>query len=350
MSKYISSKDPSLGGLPDDFLRTKENYHFIENGILLKKDVTKFNSHNILQHGPDGKFSEAMIAFRKGEVPVKWETPPFVYTGSMVGLALGLKLKKVNKLYDTSFGKSSDLEEFKNYYRGVPSKFTGNYCTEFGTKHEGNGSEHLRASSMEPIDLYQTGPFSKKLSEHVLGVASPDGIFSHKRSNNPEYKDLIGTVEIKSRSPYFITDKGYPIETKCEVFQTPPHYYWAQIQWQMLMGDFYASYFVSWSPKKGSKISLIERDEDFCKSMVKILLWSHDKYVLRKCDFRGDDPFLDICFEYDEFLLKLKKLDDTKRGCIIETWEVGDNFEYADLDKFLASKEKEESPKKKVKK
>ncbi len=347
MNNYIS-KDPKVGGLPEELLRLEPNYHFLKHKITQKKDVTSHNSHMIGQKGPDGKLTEAMIAFRKGEVPESKVKPSFCFTGSSLSTALGLKLKMASKRFNSSFrGKPEYYNEFRNYFAGTPDEFKGGYSLDFGTHHEMNALYHLLKKNKIQMDLYETGPFAKNLSDKVRIISTPDGIFHHKNCGLGDYTEMIGIVEAKARSPYFTTQTGYMSETKCEVFEKPPYYYWPQIMMEMYVTDYYYAYFISWSPKYGSKVFLIERDEKFIDMMIKILLWVHDKYVIKKGTFSGDDPFLDISFEYEAFLIKLEQLSDDKHGCIVDEWEIKDNFEYNDIEAFM--KQKEEPPKKKNK-
>lgn len=152
--------------------------------------------------------SPEWFAARKGRV-----------TGSMVGAALGL---------DPNTSRDEAMRRMVRAYQGLPSEFTGNIATSWGTNHEEEAREAFEYSvgtrvAPATFVVHPTLPW--------LG-ASPDG-----------YVDNYALLEIKC--PYGLRDKPKPVAFK--TIKEQPHYY-AQMQIQMYCTDEVACYFWQWTP------------------------------------------------------------------------------------------------------
>jgi putative phage-type endonuclease len=152
--------------------------------------------------------SEAWFAARKGRI-----------TGSMVGAILGL---------DINTSRDEAMRRMVRAYQGLPSEFTGNIATQWGTNHETEAREDFeydQEMTVEPASfvVHPTLPW--------LG-ASPDG-----------YLSFDALIEIKC--PFGLRDKLKPVPFK--TIEQQPHYY-AQMQIQMLVTGRELCYFWQWTP------------------------------------------------------------------------------------------------------
>jgi putative phage-type endonuclease len=152
--------------------------------------------------------SPERFAARKGRV-----------TGSMVGAILGL---------DINTSRDEAMRRMVRAYQGLPSEFTGNIATQWGTNHETEAREDFeydQEMTVEPATfvVHPTLPW--------LG-ASPDG-----------YLSFDALIEIKC--PFGLRDKLKPVPFK--TIEQQPHYY-AQMQIQMLVTGRELCYFWQWTP------------------------------------------------------------------------------------------------------
>lgn len=140
-------------------------------------------------------------------------------TGSMVGAILGL---------DINTSRDEAMRRMVRAYQGLPSEFTGNIATQWGTNHETEAREDFeydQEMTVEPATfvVHPTLPW--------LG-ASPDG-----------YLSFDALIEIKC--PFGLRDKLKPVPFK--TIEQQPHYY-AQMQIQMLVTGRELCYFWQWTP------------------------------------------------------------------------------------------------------
>ena len=153
--------------------------------------------------------SEAWFKMRQGRI-----------TGSMVGAALGL---------DPNTSREEAMRRMVRAYQGLPSEFTGNIATTWGTNHEDEARE---AFEYDQNCVVAPAAFVMHPTLDWLG-ASPDG-----------YVADYALLEIKC--PFGLRDKPKPVPFKS--IKEQPHYY-AQMQIQMFCTDKIACYFWQWTPK-----------------------------------------------------------------------------------------------------
>jgi putative phage-type endonuclease len=137
----------------------------------------------------------------------------------MVGAILGL---------DINTSRDEAMRRMVRAYQGLPSEFTGNIATQWGTNHETEAREDFeydQEMTVEPATfvVHPTLPW--------LG-ASPDG-----------YLSFDALIEIKC--PFGLRDKLKPVPFK--TIEQQPHYY-AQMQIQMLVTGRELCYFWQWTP------------------------------------------------------------------------------------------------------
>lgn len=196
-------------------------------------------------------------------------------TASQVGALLGL----------SPF--ITERQAFRNLVRdmhGMPSEFSGNVATEYGSFHEeGAKAEYIMETGHEVQDVGFVP------CEDWLG-ASPDGIVPYD-----------GLLEIKC--PFGQRDNNPP---EFKSIEDQPHYY-AQIQVQLYVTCYDWCDFFQWSPH-GTKLERVELDDDWlAENMPKLhKIWKQAKAV-DPADYEGPErPEYDtpetakLTAEYDE--------------------------------------------------
>lgn len=178
-------------------------------------------------------------------------------TGSQVGALLGL----------SPF--ITERQAFRNLVRdmhGMPSEFSGNVATEYGSFHEeGAKAEYIMetGNEVQGVGFVVHGDW--------LG-ASPDGLI-----------DNTGLLEIKC--PFGQRDKNPP---EFKSIDDQPHYY-AQIQVQLFCTNRAWCDFFQWSPH-GTKLEVVQRNEDWLAENLPKLhnIWEQAKAV-DPADYEGPD-------------------------------------------------------------
>jgi hypothetical protein len=183
--------------------------------------------------------SEEWFKARKGRV-----------TGSSVGAILGL----------SPFNKPADVMRrmVRDYY-GLPSEFTGNVATEWGTLHESGAIveyEMLTGRNVEPATFV--------MHEDWIG-ASPDG-----------YVGENGLIEVKC--PFGLRLEFAPVKFKLAKMQ--PHYF-AQMQIQMLATNREWCDFWQWTPSDTS-LERVNRDDKYIETALKGLRYFYDEYLIER--------------------------------------------------------------------
>ena len=179
--------------------------------------------------------SPEWFAARKGRI-----------TGSSVGSILGL----------SPFGKRDDvMRRMVRDYMGLPTEFTGNVATEWGTLNEPGALkeyEMITGNTVEPATFV--------MYEDWLG-ASPDGLI-----------DQDGLVEIKC--PFGLRQKDDP---KFKTIEEQPHYY-TQIQIQLLVTGRKWCDFFQWTPKNMA-IQTVNYSDSYTQTVLRGLRVFWEEYL-----------------------------------------------------------------------
>ena len=182
-------------------------------------------------------------------------------TGSMVGAILGL---------DINTSRDEAMRRMVRAYQGLPSEFTGNIATQWGTNHETEAREDFeydQEMTVEPATfvVHPTLPW--------LG-ASPDG-----------YLSFDALIEIKC--PFGLRDKLKPVPFK--TIEQQPHYY-AQMQIQMLVTGRELCYFWQWTPND-YHLTLVKFDPAWIVENLPKLEAFYQEF-LRACEEVSDEKLV----------------------------------------------------------
>jgi putative phage-type endonuclease len=207
-------------------------------------------------------------------------------TGSSVGAILG-----VNP-YTT---RDDVMRRMVRDYHKMPSEFTGNVATEYGSHHEAGA---LIEYEMETGNAVTQVGFA--IYDDWLG-ASPDGLVGD-----------AGLVEIKC--PYGLRNGG---EFKAAAEQ--PHYV-AQMQIQMFVTGSEWCDFFQWSPH-GTKLERVEFDGPLVKQWLLHLKEFHDDYLfVREHDYerhindlRPELNASQLIAEYDDMTKQIEEAEARKK-------------------------------------
>jgi putative phage-type endonuclease len=207
-------------------------------------------------------------------------------TGSAVGAILGLNP------YTT---RDDVMRRMVRDFHGMPSEFTGNVATEYGSHHEIGA---LVEYEMETGNWVVQTDFVTY--EDWLG-ASPDGVIGDD-----------GLIEIKC--PYGLRNGG---EFKTAAQQ--PHYV-AQMQIQMFVTGSEWCDFFQWSPH-GTKLERVEFDDEWVKNALVALKEFYDDYLfIREHDYqrhlddlRPEFNASQLLAEYDDMTKQIEEAEARKK-------------------------------------
>lgn len=217
-------------------------------------------------------------------------------TGSMVGAILGL---------DPNTSRDEAMRRMVRAYQGLPSEFTGNIATQWGTNHETEAREALEYQMGVTVNpatfvVHPTLPW--------LG-ASPDG-----------YVDNHALLEIKC--PFGLREKPKPVPFK--TIKEQPHYY-AQMQIQMYCTDKIECYFWQWTPND-HKLEAVDFDPIWIEVNLPKLEEFYEEF-LAICDEGMPEPeekltldgnaFSYLVTEYDALAEQIKEAEE-RRKLILE--------------------------------
>jgi putative phage-type endonuclease len=171
-------------------------------------------------------------------------------TGSAVGAILGL----------SPFAKSDDvMRRMVRDYHGLPTEFTGNVATEWGTQNEAGAI--IEYEMMTGRSVY---PATFVAKDEWLG-ASPDG-----------YIGEAGLIEVKC--PFGLRHNFAPVPFKTAKMQL--HYY-AQMQIQMFVTDCQWCDFWQWTPND-TALERVNRDDKYIEMIMRPLRMFYEEYLFER--------------------------------------------------------------------
>ena len=219
-------------------------------------------------------------------------------TGSAVGAILG-----VNP-YTT---REDVMRRMVRDFHDMPSEFTGNVATEYGSHHEAGALVEYEMETGNQV--VQTGFVTY---EHWLG-ASPDGVISDD-----------GLVEIKC--PYGLRNGG-EFKTASEQL-----HYVAQMQIQMFVTGSEWCDFFQWAPH-GTKLERVEFDHEWVKNALVALKEFHDDYLfIREHDYqrhlddlRPEFNASQLLAEYDDMTKQIEEAETRKKEILAKLVVIAGN-------------------------
>lgn len=171
-------------------------------------------------------------------------------TGSAVGAILGL----------SPFAKPHDvMRRMVRDYHGLPTEFTGNVATDWGTLHESGAIAEYEMMTGRTVT-----PAYFVMHEDWIG-ASPDG-----------YIGETGLIEVKC--PFGLRHEFAPVNFK--TMKQQPHYY-AQIQIQLLATKRDWCDFWQWTPND-TYLERVDRDDKYIETALKALRYFYNEYLIER--------------------------------------------------------------------
>lgn len=256
-----------------------------------------------------------------------WLSLPHDFRGSDLGKLTGLFLEKACKRFDFKYQKKN-LNEFVDCILGKKKDYSSiQYILDWGTYHENNGLKAL-------LDLFKDNCWDIQIKEigtcgfecdGMKIISSPDGIFT---ANNIEGIDceIKGIIEIKCKNPYIMNGSGFGYFYKYILpDESVKYYYIPQIQMEMWASGLKWAFVVLFT-LNGTRILLIQRDDDYIKMILDILKFIRRKYTSEDSFLNVEsgvkNPFNEISDLHNDFIRKTSYLNTLYQSNKTKKWFV----------------------------